>query len=334
MSRRFNQLSLDQRYQIEALYKTKHKQKEIASILNVSASTISRELKRNTPRVGYKSKIYWATNAQRRTEKRHKAKPKRKKFTEELKEYCRNKLKRERLSPELIYALGKKELGDFVSHETIYKWIWNVKQSHSKKDREDVKLYQYLIHGRRRRKRGSIKDKRGQIPNRTFINERPIIVNKRKRAGDLEIDLMMGKRNKGALIVMTDRSTLWTRIRKVESKESVLVTSGICNALRKHKSWLKTFTFDNDVAFSMHQKIEKELGIKAYFARPYTSQDKGTVENRIGVIRRFFPKRTDLLNVTIQEVQFVEDQLNNRPIRKFNYKTPNKVFSEKIAFIS
>jgi IS30 family transposase len=76
------------------------------------------------------------------------------------------------------------------------------------------------------------------------------------------------------------------------------------------------------------------LNINTYFTRPYTSQDKGTVENRIGQLRRFFPKKTDLSTVTSEQVKRVERLLNNRPVRKFNYKTPNQVLLEKIALIS
>lgn len=89
---------------------------------------------------------------------------------------------------------------------------------------------------------------------------------------------------------------------------------------------LKTITFDNDQAFRYHEKIAKELNVKTYFTRPYTSQDKGTVENRNGLIRMFFPKKTDFNLVSHAEIKRVEKELNNRPVRKFGYLTPNEVF--------
>ena len=97
---------------------------------------------------------------------------------------------------------------------------------------------------------------------------------------------------------------------------------------------MHTLTFDNDKAFTDHQEIGKELDVDTYFTRPYTSQGKGTVENRIGVIRRFFPKKTDLTFITHQQVREVEQKLNNRPVRKFNYQTPNQVLQGKIALIT
>ena len=92
---------------------------------------------------------------------------------------------------------------------------------------------------------------------------------------------------------------------------------------------IKTMTFDNDQAFSLHEEIANELNIKTYFTRPYTSQDKGTIENRNGVIRLFFPKKTDFNLVDNKEIKRVEREINNRPVRKFGYLTPNEVFSQR-----
>ena len=89
---------------------------------------------------------------------------------------------------------------------------------------------------------------------------------------------------------------------------------------------IKTMTFDNDLAFSQHEKIATALGIKTYFTRPYTSQDKGTVENRNGLIRQFFPKKTDFNLVDTREIRRVEKMINSRPVRKFAYLTPDEVY--------
>ena len=92
---------------------------------------------------------------------------------------------------------------------------------------------------------------------------------------------------------------------------------------------IKTMTFDNDQAFTHHQRIAEALNIKTYFTRPYTSQDKGTIENRNGVIRLFFPKKTDFNLIDIKEIKRVENEINNRPIRKFNYLSANEVFLQR-----
>lgn len=239
-------------------------------------------------------------------------------------------LKGERWSPELISHVGK-QTGDCpLSHERIYQWIWHCKHGNRREDKPYKKLYLYLRHGKRRRKRGNRKDSRGIIPNRVSIEKRPLVVNKRKRVGDIEVDLMMGKNHKGALLVMTDRATLHTRLKKVASKNSDQMARTIVRQLGKNVYKVKTITFDNDKAFSAHQWIAGKLQGKAYFTRPYTSQDKGTVENRIGVIRRFLPKKTDLRLVTDKEIRSIENKINNRPVRKFNYLTANQVLQRKL----
>ena len=133
---------------------------------------------------------------------------------------------------------------------------------------------------------------------------------------------------------MTDRASLHTLIKKLPGKGSFKVQNSIIQKFKKVKYQLQTFTFDNDKAYSGHVIIGEVLNVDTYFTRPYTSQDKGTVENRIGVIRRFFPKKTDLTLVTAKEVREVEKKLNNRPIRKFNYLTADQVLKEKIALIT
>ena len=221
-----------------------------------------------------------------------------------------------------------------VSHERIYQWIWHCKHSHRQEDRPYQKLYEYLRHGKRKRKRGNSKDSRGTIPNRTPIAERPSIVADRSRVGDLEADLMIGSNHQGALLVLTDRATLHTRLHLLPCKESSFIKEAILKCLQRNPYKAHTLTFDNDKAFVEHEAIAEKASLKTFFTRPYTSQDKGTVENRIGVIRRFFPKKTNLTFVTQQQVQEVETKLNNRPVRKFNYLTPNQALQHKIALIT
>ncbi len=141
---------------------------------------------------------------------------------------------------------------------------------------------------------------------------------------------MMGSNHKSALLVMTDRATLVTMIEKLSSKNADEVYRKMNERLTGFSaSWIKTITFDNGKEFAYHHKIAKDVNAKTYFTRPYTSQDKGTVENRIGVIRRFFPKKTDLREVSVKRIKEVEKLLNYRPIRKFNYNNPIEVLKNK-----
>ena len=330
MTKNYTQLSLVQRYQIEAFFKAGMKQKFIAEKIGVHPSTISRELRRNTAARGRKAGIYEAERAQQKTVRRHQDKPKLLKFDDRMKEYAVEMLQEKKWSPELISQKGTETGKCPVSHEWLYHWIWDCKHGNRQREKRFKKLYTHLKHGRRRRKRGNRKDTRGIIPGRTPISKRPKIVNRRTRLGDIEVDLMIGKDHKSALLVMTDRTTLHTRLKKLAGKHATQVKKAMIKTLKKVPYPIKTLTFDNDMAFSQHLQVGKALGAETFFTRPYTSQDKGTVENRIGVIRRFYPKKTDLAHVTVKDVNNVEKLLNNRPVRKFKYKSPNQKLLEKL----
>ena len=211
-----------------------------------------------------------------------------------------------------------------------------MKRSTRRKHRQYKFLYKLLRQARRHRKRGNHRQSRNILLNRVSIEHRPTIVERRKRLGDLEVDLIASKNYQAGLLVIVDRASLKASITKLVTKSATHVTQQIIRRTRPWKDLIRTFTYDNDLAFAGHQIINKAINSRSFFTRPYTSQDKGTVENRIGVIRRFFPKGTDFKNITTKEVKTVENMINNRPVRKFNYQTPNAVFLQKlnVALIS
>ena len=317
---KYTQLSKENRHQIQALLVAGHNQSEIACTIGVHRSTVSRELKRNVSNRGSAGNKYCPEAAQQLTDQRHTDKPKHCRFTDELKRQARWWLTEEKLSPELISGRWHVMGMPGVSHETIYQWIWAAKHAG---DSQDKNLYKDLKHGAGKRKRGNRRDSRGTITGRVSITERPEVVQERSRLGDIEVDLMVGKAHKSALLVLTDRTTLLTKLKKVTSRKADRMATHIISQLSHiPSSFIKTLTFDNDKAFAKHQKMAKKLEVDTYFTRPYTSQDKGTVENRIWVLRRFFPKGTDLRNVTNERIKTVEEYLNFRPIRKFDYLNP------------
>jgi IS30 family transposase len=328
----YKQLTLAQRYQIEALLQSGMSQILIANQLGFHRSTISRELKRSIALRGRTSGCYVAENAERKSRNRRKHKFKRVLLTADIKRIIAIKMEQDKWSPELISKKHRQLVIPKISHETIYKWIWESKHTNTKENRDYKYLYKELKHGKRRQKRGNIKDTRGSIPNRVHITQRPAIVEERTRIGDLEVDLMMGKDHKSALLVLTGRTTLITMIEKLNGKTANEVTSKIKERLsRFSSSYLKTLTFDNGKEFANHQEIAKAFNVKTHFTTPYTSQEKGTVENRIGVIRRFFPKKTDLRQVSKERIKQVELSINNRPIRKFNYLSPIETLNNKFG---
>lgn len=122
-----------------------------------------------------------------------------------------------------------------------------------------------------------------------------------------------------AFWVMADQATLYTRLKLLPNKESAVVFKGIKSCLKRNDFKPLTLTFDNDKAFSCHEHVKKLFGTPTFFTRPYCSQDKETVENKIGVIRIFFPKKSDLRLITDKQKQIVKRKINNRPIGKFKY---------------
>ncbi len=334
MTKNYTQLSLVQRYQIQAFVKAEKKQKWIAEQIGVNPSTICRELRRNTAQRGRTAGCYVASNAQRRMDQRNHYKPKLVKFSLAMKEQAVKWLTVEKWSPELISVKGKETGKCPLSIEWLYQRIWQSKHGNKAADKPYKRIHLHLKHGKRKRKRGNQKDNRGIIPNRVPIEKRPKIVSKRIRPGDIEVDFMMGKNHKGALLVMTDRATLHTSLHKLSNRRSETVSKAIIKKLEQADYHMHTVTFDNDLGFANHNEVAEALNVDTYFTRPYTSQDKGTVENRIGQIRRFFPKKTDLSLITNAQVKRVEQLLNDRPVRKFNYLTPNQVLQQKIALIN
>lgn len=316
-----SQLTQEQRYTIEVLNKENFSQTAIAKRIGKDRSVVCRELKRNCDK---RNGSYRAGLAHRRCEKRHSDKNKKIYFTNKVKEYVTKWLK-EDYSPEQIVGVAKNEGIDCVSIERIYQFIWKDKK-------EGGDLYLHLrTQGKRYRKRGASKDKRGQIVGRIGIENRPKEVLEKERVGDFEIDLVIGKDHKGALLTANDRATGIAKIKKIDSKDSQIVKDAIIELLSEFKPVLQTITSDNGKEFSQHQDIAKELDIGYYFARPYHSWERGANENMNGLIRQYFPKGLCFENITEEQIQSVENKLNNRPRKRFGFKTPNEVYLQKIT---
>ena len=173
-------------------------------------------------------------------------------------------------------------------------------------------------------------DRRGEIKNRVSIDERPKIVEKRERLGDWELDTVIGKNHKGALVTIVDRCSLKTLIKKVPSKHASVVTKACIEKLAAYADISTTATADNGKEFAGHQEITQALGIDVYFAHPYSSWERGTNENTNGLIRQYIPKGSSLEKYDDQYIEFVEEQLNNRPRKCLGYLTPNQYFDQMI----
>lgn len=314
MGMQYTQLTEGERNQIYALMQAKKRIREIAELLRRCPSTISREIKRNHGLRGYRPK-----QAHRKAMERRQT-PRTRKMTHRIKEHIERQLKQE-WSPEQISATMENEIGVRISHERIYQHIWDDKQ-------DGGVLYQILrIAGkkRKRKKRGS-KDWRGKIPNRIDIDQRPRLVDRKKRVGDWEADLVSGAHHKGFLVTLVERKHKYTLIGHVTNKTALAVQDEIIRLLSPIQSRVHTITFDNGHEFSRHETISQKLECQCYFAKPYHSWERGLNENTNGLIRQYCPKKSDLRNISQVKLTTIMDRLNSRPRKTLGYKTPNELF--------
>lgn len=319
--RTYKQLTQEQRYYIFQLNKKDFTQVEIAKEVGVDKSTISRELKRNTGQRGYRPK-----QAQRKTAERRKFASKAIKMTADMIEFIDKKLSEQQWSPEQISGWLLEEKTIEISHERIYQHIWDNK-------RQGGDLYQYLrCQGKKYQKRGSNgKRSRGQIINRVSIDNRPKIVDDKRRVGDWEIDTIIGKGHSGALVTIVERKTLYTLVAKVNGKRADWVTQATIQLLEPFKDRLHSITADNGKEFAYHEQVSQDLETAFYFAHPYSSWERGVNENTNGLIRQYFPKKTDFKTVTDEEVYNVMEKLNNRPRKTLGFRTPFQAMQKSFS---
>ena len=319
----YQQLTYEQRCQIEALKNSGLNQQEMADVMEVSQSTISRELSRNTGERGYRH-----IQAQRKTVERRLATVKPHKMTAELIDEVEDKIY-QKWSPEQISGWLAFEEVATISHERIYQHVWSDKA-------EGGKLYTFLR--RRARKyqaRGSNgKTSRGQIKNRVSIDERPGVVDEKNEVGHWEIDTVIGKNHSGALVTIVERVTKFTVSMRVQSKRANDVTAATITLLTPFRKLVHTITADNGKEFSAHEKIAKKLDCGFYFAHPYHSWERGLNENTNGLLRQDFPKSTDFKHVSDDAVRLSVSQLNDRPRKTLGFKTPAALMQEELAALA
>ena len=308
----YTQLTREQRYQIYALMKAGHNQTRIAILVGCHKSTISRELRRNCGQKGYRP--YQADELA---------------FDRQCDAYRARiagqtwqqveRLLRQDWSPEQIAGRLKLEKQPTVSHECIYLYVYADK-------RRGGTLHRHLRSQKKQRKRYSGYIRRGQIPNRTSIEQRPQIVASKRRFGDWEADTIIGARHQDGILSAVERKSKLTRLHKLETKAAGEMKDTSIALLRPLVDRVHTITVDNGKEFCQHEQITAALQAPIYFAHPYASWERGLNENTNGLVRQYFPKKHDFARITNAEVQRVAELLNNRPRKTLGYRTPNEVF--------
>ncbi len=311
----YKQLIDSQRYQIEAYLKANYSITQIAKELGVHKSTISRELKRNS-----KKRSYHAKHAQTISDERRKEAYKHSVFDLNMKRYIDDKLINHQWSPEQIKGRCDYEGITMVSVERIYQYIYE-------NQAQNGTLYLHLRTARRhRKKRLNRKHQRGQIPNRVMINKRPEIVNTKQRFGDWEVDTIIGKNHKTAILTATERKSQFELMVKTNGTKAASITKQMINLLVPFKAFVKTITSDNGKEFTNHQIIAEKLQTDFYFADPYSPWQRGLNEYNNKLIRQYLPKKTDFNLISNKTINMIISKLNNRPRKLLGYKTPNEVF--------
>jgi len=225
-------------------------------------------------------------------------------------------------SPELI-AGRLKQKGRFstASHESIYRWVYE--------KRPDLIGYLPRRHKQRHKKGHSRKHRKSHIPNRISLSERPAVVDQRKEFGHWEADAMVSRASKAAAQVLVERKSRYLKLTRVKQKTAAQTRSVINRRLAQHpQSARRSITYDNGSENTQHERVNEVLGTHSFFCGPYRSWEKGTVENTIGLVRRFIPKKTNLAKLTKEDIRFVERRLNSRPRKCLGFQTPTEVFNK------
>lgn len=288
---------------------------EIGRLITKHKSTIGREIERNSGLRGYRP-----LQAQKLAVLREEEKHSPYKWNEELQKTICGLLQK-KWSPEQISNRLKLEGKPSVCAETIYKFVYEDKKNGGQ-------LWRHLRRSHRKRKaRFPSHNRRGVIKDARSISKRPKAANERKRIGDWERDTMLGLDRKTGILVLTDRKSRFNKFVKLNRRYAKKVTAQTIKALKGLP--VATITNDRGQEFSDHQNCSSKLGVKVFFCDPYTSSQRGTNENRIGVLRQYFPKRTELKDIDQKTIKKIEFEINNRPMKCLDWKTPYEVMMEK-----
>jgi IS30 family transposase len=313
MKKRYHHLVFMQRCEIAAMYRRQYSQKEIAMTLKIHPSRVCRELRRNSDKVyGYDSML-----ANISSQDRHRRKCKAIKLNDKLKKYIKEKLLL-KWSPEQISGYAKRHNIFSISHESIYQFIAEDKKNSGE-------LYKNLRHGnkRYRGKYGSGK-RHNIIKDKICIDQRPEIINNKKRLGDWEIDTVLGYDRSQAIVTITERLSKKLVAQKIPNHGAFITARATISSLNQYKAFVHSITGDNGIEFAQHKMISEALKAIFYFAHPYSSWERGLNENTNGLLRQYLPKKTDFNSINDDQLANIVEEINNRPRKTLQYQTPKR----------
>lgn len=327
MPRKYIHLSLLERDQITVMLHDKKSMGDIAKALGRSKGTISRELKRNS---SPEYRLYLSHRAHGRAELRTQQANSHGRLKNERVVFYVTAMLKDGWSPELIAGRIKLDQPCLsISHEAIYQYIYHPDTG----NRQELIQCLRRAHRKRRNKGIGRKVLKTKIPNRIPIDERPAAVEDRIQFGHWEGDSLVSSKSRAALNSLVERKSRLLMLTKLAAKTAEATYMAVTERLRGLPAIaIRTMTFDNGTENAMHQKITSDIGIKCFFAHPYSSWERGTNEHVNGLIRWYLPKGTDFSKIPDEHIAMIESLLNNRPRKCLGFKTPIEVaYSHGVA---
>lgn len=320
-------LTKEQRYQIKAYLNCGKSKIFMATALGVDKTTIYRELKRNSKKRG----SYNPDFAQELSTERKERFASNRKFTPSIEKYVREQIEQEQWSPEQIVGYCKSQNIPMVSHQRIYAYIHEDKM-------QGGTLFKHLRHKLKHRKR-PVSGKQNTIKDKVCIDLRSEIINNKERFGDWEIDLIIGKDGKGAILTIVERTTAFFLMKKLPfGKNATELAKILIQMLLPYKDFVYSITSDNGTEFAAHKKISKKLLLQFFFAHPYSSWERGLSEYTNKLVRQYIPKKSIFDTYNDQKIKEIQHKINRRPRKNLNYDNPKNLFykfvNQKVAFAS
>ena len=316
--KKYNHLTPEQRYTIFVLLQQKKSRKEICETINISESTLCRELKRNGGQRGYHHK-----QAQVKADDRKRRLQNYRNLTIELRKFIREKITEEQWSPAQIVGHLRKQGKKCVCVETIYAYIRADKAAGGD-------LWTHCRHKLKHRRR-QVSAPYTAVQDRTMIDERPPEWDG-STPGDFEMDTIVGKDGKGAIVTLVERNTSFVFAKKLpEGKDAGALAKAVITMLLPYIDRIRSITTDNGSEFAEHLLIAKRLRTRIFFAHPYSSWEKGCIEYHNKLIRQYIPKGTDFGDISDQMLNEIVIKINRRPRQKLDFSTPVAEFFKFIA---
>lgn len=318
----YKRLTSEERDRIAVLRARKWPWRQIGKRLRRPHTTLLREWGRNKKR-GH----YGPHTAQGRAEERQRTSHRRPRLGGSIRQEEVEGMLMKGWSPEIVAGrINLKAKERVISHEAIYQWIYA----------QASQLVEYLPrrHSRRRAK-GFRRAKRVLIPQRIPVDQRPALANERRQAGHWESDLIIG-RGRAAIQSSVERVSRKTYLRRIPNKTAAETRGALHGTLSPLPLQLRrSVTYDNGTENAEHHRLNESLpGLRSFFCEVYRSWEKGSIENRNGLVRRFLPKATKFEDLTVAQIQSIEDWINDRPMKCLGFKTPNEVFTSWLGALA